>query len=305
MTVYLVQKDAVQEMNISAAPNLPNVFLIDIADSEIAGVKALLHAQPSVTAEPELLPVITARIDAIDGVSAADLKLKNFPRRALRSVNLTWNDALPPGTQHRRRRLVAARRRPSPRSPSRSSWPRVSASTSAPPSPSSRRTSPSPPPSPPSPAPTASTPTPAPNTPSTTPPSPGFPVIWYGGVHVVPNQVPQFERALNASYPTITIINVAQVVESVRSVVIQIIYVIQFLSGFSIFAGIVILASSIAGTRYRRIREVVVLKTLGATRARIATIFSIEFAVLGLVAGTVGILFANIIAWAHRNASPR
>ena len=51
-----------------------------------------------------------------------------------------------------------------------------------------------------------------------------------------------------------------------------------------LFAGIVILASAIAGTRYRRIREVVVLKTLGATRPRIATTFSIEFAVLGLVA---------------------
>jgi len=72
--------------------------------------------------------------------------------------------------------------------------------------------------------------------------------------------------------------------------------VIQFLAGFSIFAGIVILASSIAGTRYRRIREVVVLKTLGGTRPRIATIFSIEFAVLGLVAGTVGILFANAVS---------
>jgi putative ABC transport system permease protein len=78
-------------------------------------------------------------------------------------------------------------------------------------------------------------------------------------------------------------------------VVVQIIYVVQFLAAFSIFAGIVILASSIAGTRYRRIREVVVLKTLGATRMRIATIFSIEFAVLGLVAGFVGILFANIV----------
>ena len=38
------------------------------------------------------------------------------------------------------------------------------------------------------------------------------------------------------------------------------------------------------------------MKTLGATRRRIATVFSIEFAVLGLVAGVVGILFANIIA---------
>jgi putative ABC transport system permease protein len=39
-----------------------------------------------------------------------------------------------------------------------------------------------------------------------------------------------------------------------------------------------------------------VLKTLGATRARIASVFSIEFAVLGLVAGVVGIGFANLIA---------
>jgi putative ABC transport system permease protein len=89
---------------------------------------------------------------------------------------------------------------------------------------------------------------------------------------------------------------VAQALETVRSVVIQITYVIQFLAAFSIFAGVIILASSIAGTRYRRIREVVVLKTLGATRRRIATVFSIEFAVLGLVAGVVGISFANVIA---------
>jgi len=93
----------------------------------------------------------------------------------------------------------------------------------------------------------------------------------------------------------VTVINVAQAIETIRSVVIQIIYVVRFLASFSIFAGVVILASSIAGTRYRRIREVVVLKTLGATRARIASIFSIEFAVLGLVAGFVGIFFANIV----------
>ena len=91
------------------------------------------------------------------------------------------------------------------------------------------------------------------------------------------------------AYPTVTVINVAQALETVRAVVIQITYVIQFLAAFSIFAGVIILASSIAGTRYRRIREVVVLKTLGATRRRIATVFSIEFAVLGLVAGVVGI----------------
>jgi putative ABC transport system permease protein len=303
MTVYLVQKDAVKEMNISAAPNLPNVFLVDIADSEIAGVKTLLKAQPSVVAAPELLPITSARIDSVDGVSAADLKLKNFPRRALRSVNLTWNDALPPGTriadgqwwqpseakpevaisQVMATRLgihvgssitfvaqdkpIAATVAAITRSNGQHAYARADYTLN--------RTA-----------------------------LQGFSIIWYGGVHVVPNQVAQFERTLNRSYPTITIINVAEVVESVRAVVIQIVYVVQFLAAFSIFAGIVILASSIAGTRYRRIREVVVLKTLGATRARIATIFSIEFAVLGLVAGAVGILFANFIAWALERFTP-
>jgi putative ABC transport system permease protein len=124
----------------------------------------------------------------------------------------------------------------------------------------------------------------------------GLPTVWYGGVHVDPAKVAQFQRALYLAYPTVTVINVAQALETVRAVVIQITYVIQFLAAFSIFAGVVILASSIAGTKYRRIREVVVLKTLGATRGRIATIFSIEFAVLGMVAGIVGIGFANVIA---------
>ena len=124
----------------------------------------------------------------------------------------------------------------------------------------------------------------------------GLPVVWYGGVHVEPAHVGEVQRALYNAYPTVTVINVAQALETVRALVIQITYVIQFLAAFSIFAGIIILASSIAGTRYRRIREVVVLKTLGATRRRIATVFSIEFAVLGLVAGIVGIVFANLIA---------
>ena len=130
------------------------------------------------------------------------------------------------------------------------------------------------------------------------PPAPlsGLPVVWYGGVHADPAHVGELQRALYKAYPTVTVINVAQALETVRSVVIQITYVIQFLAAFSIFAGIIILASGVAGTRYRRIREVVVLKTLGATRARIATVFSIEFAVLGLIAGLVGIVFANVTA---------
>ena len=65
--------------------------------------------------------------------------------------------------------------------------------------------------------------------------------------------------------------------------------------GFSILAGLTILASSIASTRFRRMQEAVVLKTLGATRMRIVRTFSVEFSVLGLLAGAVGVVFANLL----------
>ena len=295
MTVYLVQQAVVSELHLSSAPNLPNVFLVDITSDEIAGVRALLKAQPSVTATPEVLPVVSSRIIAIDGVAASELKLKNFPKRMLQSISLTWSETPPPGTkavegkwwpEGERRAEVAIDERQAGRLGVKvgskitfaAQDTQIVATVAA------------------------LTKTDGQHAYSRAefifPPAPlaGLPVVWYGGVHADPAQVGELQRALYRAYPTVTVINVAQAMETIRSVVIQITYVIQFLAAFSIFAGIIILASSIAGTRYRRIREVVVLKTLGATRARIATVFSIEFAVLGLVAGTVGVIFANVVA---------
>ena len=103
------------------------------------------------------------------------------------------------------------------------------------------------------------------------------------------------ERTLFAAYPTVTVINLADVLERIESVVDQITFVVRFLAGFSIFAGLMILASSIASTRFRRMREAVVMKTLGATRMRIVRTFSVEFSVLGLLAGTVGVVFGNLL----------
>ena len=92
-----------------------------------------------------------------------------------------------------------------------------------------------------------------------------------------------------------TVINLADVLDRIETVVNQITFVVRFLAGFSIFAGLMILASSIASTRFRRTREAVVLKTLGATRGRIIRIFSVEFSVLGILAGAVGAVFANFL----------
>ena len=64
--------------------------------------------------------------------------------------------------------------------------------------------------------------------------------------------------------------------------------VVRFISAFAILAGAIILASAVAGTRFRRVRESAVLKTLGARRRRLMAIFSVEFIILGGVAGLMG-----------------
>jgi putative ABC transport system permease protein len=94
-------------------------------------------------------------------------------------------------------------------------------------------------------------------------------------------------------FPTVTVVNVADVMQIVEDVVQRIAIVVRFISAFTILAGAIMVASSVAGSRFRRMHEVVVLKTLGATRRRIAWIFSVEFLALGAVAGIMGALLAS------------
>jgi putative ABC transport system permease protein len=129
-----------------------------------------------------------------------------------------------------------------------------------------------------------------------TPTLAGLPVIFYGGVRMKPATVAALQRNSFEKFPTVTVVNVADALEIVQQVVDQIALVIRFLSGFAIVAGAVILAASIAGTRFRRVREVVILKTLGATRRHVSRIFSVEFITLGAVAGLMGALLAAIFS---------
>jgi putative ABC transport system permease protein len=121
----------------------------------------------------------------------------------------------------------------------------------------------------------------------------GLPATYYGGVRVKPPQVAALQRTAYRMFPTVSVVNAADVLQIVQDVVDQIALIIRFISLFTILAGVIILAASVAGTRFRRIREVVILKTLGATRRRVAAIFSVEFLILGAVAGLMGGLLAT------------
>jgi putative ABC transport system permease protein len=293
LSVFLMQHAIVNRLNSDSTTGTPNIFLIDIGQNELAGVKDLLAHQPGVKGKVETIPVVTARITTIDGVDPAHLKLNNYPRRMLSSVPVTWSDAVPEGVKIVQGKwwrtgdtdgLAVVDRlaqrlhlHPGSEIDFQSGEKQIHARVAVIYKPEGEH---------------------AFARSEFIFPSgvlEGLPVVWYATVHVQPARIASLERALFAAYPTVTVINVADILETVQGVIHQITLVIRFLAAFSILSGAVVLASSIASTRFRRIREVVVLKTLGATRNRIAGVFSIEFALLGLLAGVVGVVFANLL----------
>jgi putative ABC transport system permease protein len=293
LAVYLMQGSLLRDLRETASPKLPNVFLIDVTTDEVAGVKEFFQHQPGVTQALDLMPVVSGRFVSLNGQPVEQMKEQHFPRRLLENAELTWSDAAPAGdkiTQGKwwtgadaaelaigegaAKRLhlgvgsaveleVGARARTLKvaalyRADGEHLGARVQFVL-----PSGQLK--------------------------------GATATWYGGAHIDTRQVATMERALFVAYPTVTVINIADVLDRIESVVDQITFVVRFLAGFSILAGLMILASSIASARFRRMREAVVLKTLGATRMRIVRTFSVEFSVLGLLAGSVGVVFANLL----------
>src|SRR5262249_20071567 len=71
-----------------------------------------------------------------------------------------------------------------------------------------------------------------------------LPVIYYGSLRVKPELVPEIQKLLYQQFPTVTVVNLADVMAIIQDVVNQISIVVRFISGFAMFAGVIILASS-------------------------------------------------------------
>ena len=108
----------------------------------------------------------------------------------------------------------------------------------------------------------------------------------------------QFQRELVNRFPNISVIDVLDIIAAVRKVVDNITTIVTFVGGFIFLSGLLILIGSIAMTKYHRLYEAAILKTLGARKKLIITITLVEYAVLGLLAGLIGSLAAIALTWA-------
>ena len=99
------------------------------------------------------------------------------------------------------------------------------------------------------------------------------------------------------NFPNITAINLRDILDTVSVMLNRMGQVIRFMAVFSVLAGLVVLSSSISATRLQRIRETVIYKTLGATRPMLLQGFAVEFAMVGMIAGIIGVTLSTLVGW--------
>lgn len=107
-----------------------------------------------------------------------------------------------------------------------------------------------------------------------------------------------FQSAMVKRYPSVSALDLTQILKSVDEVLSKISFVIQFMALFSILTGLLVLVSSIYQTRYARLQESVLLRTLGASRRQILAINALEYGWLGSLACLSGLILSIGGAWA-------
>jgi putative ABC transport system permease protein len=106
----------------------------------------------------------------------------------------------------------------------------------------------------------------------------------------------RIQDLLAVGFPNVTLIRTREVLEKVGEVLGRLAQGVSLLGGFTVLAGIVILAGAVSSTVVRRGREIALLKTLGSTRREVIGMFLVENALLGFVAGVVGTAGGSVLA---------
>jgi putative ABC transport system permease protein len=125
----------------------------------------------------------------------------------------------------------------------------------------------------------------------------GAPAMYLATARVPPAAEARVQDAIVTTFPNVTAIPVRDVLERVASVVDRLGLAIRAIGIFSVASGIVVMLGALAATRYQRLYESVILRTLGATRATVARAFAIEYGCLGIAAGVGGTALAALLAW--------
>ncbi len=111
-------------------------------------------------------------------------------------------------------------------------------------------------------------------------------------------QSAELQRDVVQAFPNVSVIDLTLILATVGAIVEKVSFVIRFMALFTVVTGMLVMAGALASSHFQRVRECVLLRTLGASRAQIWRILAVEYAALGLLAGAAGMLLALGAVWA-------
>ena len=104
-------------------------------------------------------------------------------------------------------------------------------------------------------------------------------------------------RAVAERYPTVTTVRVKDALDAIGALVSQLLVAIRGASAITLVAAALVLGGALAAGHRHRVYDAVILKTLGATRARLIAAYAIEYGLLGLATALFGVLSGSLAAW--------
>ena len=107
----------------------------------------------------------------------------------------------------------------------------------------------------------------------------------------------RFQHDLVERFPNVSVIDFHEILETIRDVMSKVTLAITVVGGLVLFSGVLILIGAVAMTKFQRVYEAAVFKTLGANTRTITRMLLFEYGVLGSLAGTVGSLGAVVLTW--------
>ena len=123
------------------------------------------------------------------------------------------------------------------------------------------------------------------------------------GFHIITTRASReasagMQKAVVQALPNVSIIDLALVLDTIDAVVRKVSFVIRFMALFTVVTGLIVLAASILTGRYQRVRETILLRTLGASRQQVHRILIAEYLLTGMLSALTGVVLAELAAWA-------
>lgn len=113
----------------------------------------------------------------------------------------------------------------------------------------------------------------------------------------LPTQLRRSGGELLQQFPSITLIDVQEIMQRVRGVISRVAMAVEFVFLFTLLAGFTVLFAAMQSSQDERMREIAILRTLGASNGTIRRALLAEFGVLGLVSGLLASIAASTVAW--------